>query len=252
MRQKGLVLLPIAIIITLVGVVGYLVYQNTQLQNNIRGSTSPTTVSTTSSPQPTLTPSAIEAKLYLFKFKLKSSNNLPPIPDLPDAKFNSLSDYLSGVLGLPSKSISNLTYDTRSPSPYGQDGAVWSLPFYAILNQPVRLNDTYTDQYLTVYPQVVDDAILPYLIKADYCEKDSDCSVRANMCTLGAFNYYQKYQDPPWGCGPAGYKPEYSWYEYGVVDEKLNCAYELKFDGAKCTNNQCTETGFKKVCIDAI
>jgi hypothetical protein len=53
MRQKGSVLLPVIIIIALIGIVGYLIYQNTQLRNG-GANPSPTITNTaTNLPEPT-------------------------------------------------------------------------------------------------------------------------------------------------------------------------------------------------------
>lgn len=56
MRQKGFVLLPVIIIIALLGVVGYLVYKNTQIQKISGNSTSPSIVPTANLPKPSPTP----------------------------------------------------------------------------------------------------------------------------------------------------------------------------------------------------
>jgi hypothetical protein len=210
--------------------------------------------STTNVNLPTPSPDSLynESRVFLFKFELKSIKNLPPVAENSGKGYHILADYLNNLLGLPDKTITSLVFDIRNNSPYGQVGAVYSIPFYTVLDQPVKLKTSYSDDYLTVYPQVVKKEIVPYLSNMEYCEKDVDCSIRANMCVLGAFNNYQRYTDPPWGCGPAGYKEKYSWYKYGEVDEKLKCTYELKFNSAKCVSNLCTESDYQKVCSEAI
>jgi hypothetical protein len=248
-RQKGFIPIFIILILIGIGILGYFgIFYKSQPRplpeetTSPEASTSPTFSTNTTPPQSTV------SKIFLVKFNLKSESNPPPIHDNPNGKYT-LAEYLDVLFKLPTKSTSNVLFDTRSGSPYGTDNAVLKRPYYIILNQPTKLSSSYTDQYLSATTQVVDDAMLPYLIKNDYCEKDSDCSIRAAMCTVGAYNYYQGYHDPPWGCGPGGYKGAYSWFEYGMYDDQLNCNLDsLEFDGVKCDNHICLETGYKKVC----
>lgn len=77
MRQRGFVLLPV-IIIALIGILGYFVYQNTKLQNVGVNSTSPSSVPNTNFPKPSTTsdPTA-NWKTYedtINKFSIKYPN----------------------------------------------------------------------------------------------------------------------------------------------------------------------------------
>ena len=258
MRQKGfspVIIVIIVIVFILLGAGGYFAYSKGYI--NLAPSKSPPASSSASptanlSPTevPVSSPTSASSKIYLLKLKLKSDSSIPGVGPVAQSEFLRLTDYVASILKLPEKSVTQLLYDTRITAPYQPENAQFNSTFYTLLNQAAVLSSSYEDQFVTASVQSVDDAFLPYLIKSDYCEKDSDCSLGADMCTQGAFNYYKKYVDPPWGCGPGGYKSTYSWFTWGERDATLNCDVELKFDGAKCINNQCAETGFKKVCIE--
>ena len=56
MRQKGSALLPVVIIIILIGVLGYFVYQNTQFKSRVANPSPTITSLATNSPEPSSTP----------------------------------------------------------------------------------------------------------------------------------------------------------------------------------------------------
>jgi len=232
------------------GAIGFFVYSQGYLNSILKKGVTPTPFSTPSANlNPVISPTPSAAKIYLLKLKLKSDSVFPPVGVGQQKDFVKLAEYLNNLLKLPEKSISQLIYDSRESSPYSSNGVLFNSSFYAILNMPTVLNPTAEDQYLSLNIEAVDAAMFPYLVKTDYCEKDADCSLSADICKYGAFNYYKKYVDPPWGCGPGGYKDKYSWFKWGEHDDQLNCEVELKFDGVKCANNECTETAFQKVCV---
>lgn len=235
MRQKGFAL-PILLI--LIGIIAVAYFSFSLSKKSSYETPSPNSTMSAQANSP--------SKLYSVKIDLKSEDSTPPIRDYPDAKYT-LSEYIEKLLGLPSKSISNLLYDTSHGSPY--DRSVFGKKYYIILNQPTTLDPSYGDQFVTMAIERIDDSLLPFLIKNDYCEQDSDCSISNAGCTVGAFNNYHTYIDPPWGCGPAGYKGAYSTFEYGEYDNELDCNLDsIEFSGSKCQNHVCTETGAKKIC----
>jgi hypothetical protein len=255
MNQKGFAHVLILIFIGLIGAVSFFGYKNYKLNKNPVVSPGPTITAIaaeTLTPAPTVplrTPS-VSSKIYLLKLKLKTEASPPPtMADGPGAEIVFLAEYLRRLMSLPKDSINNLLYDVRKPSPYNGEAGPYNSEFYVVFANPQKLDSFYQDQFITLKVELVDNAMLPYLIKNDYCEQDSDCTLRADMCSQGPYNNYQSYRDPPWGCGPGGYKSTYNWFTWGERDEKLNCEVELKFKGSKCEKNSCTDTGYEKVCI---
>lgn len=258
-QKKSFQWLIVIVGILLLGVILFFVYENIKLKQQLNQSQlkqnslpviSPLPTIANSVPTLNISPTVSPAKLFLIKLELKSLSNLPPLAIGPQSEFNNLADYLNNVIGLPKKTLTQLYYDTRSSNPYGSNEAPYQSKFYINFNQSIVLKDLYQDQYINLAIAPSNENLLPYLIKSDYCQQDSDCIIGSDMCTNGAFNYYRLYRDPPWGCGPGGYKNNFSWFKWGEHDDKLNCEVELKFDGAKCVNNQCSESNYQKICTN--
>lgn len=225
----------------------YLFWQNTLLKQQLsrltQASSSPLP---TFSPSPLASPTVETSSIYSIKLQLKTSQ-LPSV----GVGQGTLVEYLNQVLNLPTKTLTQLFYDSNS-NVYDSNKGPYQSKFYIHFNNALALKNFYADEFIEVTVQPEKNNLLPYLIKIDYCEQDSDCEIGNSICTVGAFNHYRLYHDPPWGCGPASYKDNFSWFVYGNHDDELNCDLDsLKFDGVKCVNSQCAETGYQKVCMDA-
>lgn len=247
--QKGN--LPIIIIFLVVlGSFAYFGYKYVKSDKTPKVTNTPA-----ASTSPTSSPSTNKAsKLFHIKFELKSKNNVPKVGyELgykPGEGFERFDDYIESVLKLTPGTISQLSFDYKTTNPYGQmENSQFSQSFYILLNKEVKIEPVMSDSYTSVQVTPTSYSLLPYLVKPDYCEKDTDCNLTSHGCTYGAFNNYRTYIDPPWGCGPGGYKDTYDYVEWGKIDPEMGCAIELEFDGSKCQNSVCTETGVKKVCV---
>lgn len=241
-KSKLMPILLIVLILAVLGAGGLFAYKNFFVKTPEPTPTPETTPATTTDP---IDETTINSKIYLLTVRLKSDTVLPPWQTDAETGIKNLAEYLSSVLGLQKDDISSLLYKTTS-SPYSDP---YNTSYYALFQNRQQLDKNYSDKYVSVATELVNEDLLPYLIKNEYCEKDSDCSIRSNMCAVGAYNYYQQFVDGPWGCGPAGYKDIYG-FEYGMYDEIMKCDLDsLKFDGVKCVKNLCTEVGMQKVCM---
>lgn len=94
MRQKGFILLPVIIIVILIGVLGYFIYQNTQLQKNGGNLTAPSVIPTVNSPKSSLTlNSTANWKTYTdpkynysFKYPTRYEIEKPMFEALPEGE----------------------------------------------------------------------------------------------------------------------------------------------------------------------
>ncbi len=90
-----------------------------------------------------------------------------------------------------------------------------------------------------------DNNLGSYLANPKYCQQDSDCQFRSNLCNIGAYNPYHQFFIP-WGCGPGTYEGLGDGME---LQEKLGCQdFEIKYDSLKCNNNSCQTINPKAVC----
>lgn len=128
----------------------------------------------------------------------------------------------SELLGLM-KVDANFYYDSRSEKPFTTSN------FKLLASTEYEIsNIDFEDEHLSAKVLGVKDELLPYLIN-NYCQKNSDCSVRvAESCTKAPLNYYGSYLK--FGCGEQ------------VCQDK-------KYTGvAKCVDNKCTASFVKVQC----
>ena len=88
-------------------------------------------------------------------------------------------------------------------------------------------------EYLFVFPsgfiseskdiQKIDQNILPYLQNSKYCQINSDCSYRQNICTFDFYNHYQQVLD------------DYSCHN----EEYYSCQAHPEYESIQCKNNEC-------------
>lgn len=178
---------------------------------------------------------------YYVKLKLKASDNEP----LVETHYP-LREYLQEILELTEENIAQLevVYDTREGNPSRNDISIYNFNYY-VKNEQVDPTTVYTDDYTTVQVGTVDRRTVGYLADADYCEKDSDCTIRHNFCTYGSFNYYHPYQDL-WGC-PVVTDEEGN--TFGAPDEERGCETVVKYQSSKCLDNTCTAQGRSVDCV---
>lgn len=250
-KSKLVPVLVIFLLITL-GLAGFFAYKYVQ------NSKTPIPA-TTATPDPvateTIQPEQVVKRVYVFTPQLKDPATLPPVGE-PDANGpRTLAVYITKLLGLNYNEDTvpaelpplKVYYNTSLTTPYGTESNLFVNPLYILLDQPAALKSSYADNYLTATVTPAEE-LLTYLVKNDYCTSDSECSIRSAACTYGAFNNYQVYIDPPWGCGPGGYKEGTNYTPWGTYSEELSCETEMEFGGSKCLQNTCVETEVKQVC----
>jgi hypothetical protein len=247
MKRQGFAAIVVIFLVVL-SVFGYLGYKYLKSPPGPLPSESATVSPTVI---PTVPPKITLSKLYSIKISLKTETNIPKLGYGTESPgFEKFDDYLESVLKLSPGSISQIIFDFKTTSPYGDATDPFNGTYFITLNKEVTLDKNYSDSFVTIAVSPESYSLLPFLVKNDYCEKDADCNLTSDVCTYGAFNNYRKYIDPPWGCGPGGYKDNYDWFKWGEIDPEMGCAVELKFEGSVCQNNQCSETGMKKSCLE--
>lgn len=114
-----------------------------------------------------------------------------------------------------------------------------AVTFYVLFDQVLVANQNYGDDqfFVTVIREV--PKLQPYLANGDYCEQDSDCSIRYNWCEKGGWNDYQAYIEDI-GC-TAGFNEG----QLDTTAENLGCDTSYypgviaQYSGTRCINNNC-------------
>lgn len=158
-----------------------------------------------------------------------------------DDPFNSIDQYsiIADTLNVNSNDFSGtFVFDTRVTSPYKnlygkseQDyyRSRYNNDYFILLNKSkVDTKKTYSKNNFTINASEIDQKLTPYLEDASYCQVDSDCVIRHEICSNGAYNNYSQ-MPPVFGCS-------------GSFDEN-GCNIEKKYTGAKCQQNKCIELG---------
>jgi len=105
-----------------------------------------------------------------------------------------------------------------------------------------------SDNFIEIKLQKTDGNLIPYLknpktdnLDSKYCQLDSDCIIRANLCSTGSYNQYTIYIDT-FGCGGGHYDEQY------YPDEQ--CHRRITYSNPKCQNNQCiSDENLSSECI---
>lgn len=181
---------------------------------------------TQNSPVPTFDPS--KASWYKVRIKV-------------DDPFEIIDQYsiIANTLNLNSNDFSDtLVFDTRSTDPYknlysksDQDyyRTRYNNDYFVFLNKTkVDTKKTYSKNNFTINASEIDQKLASFLEDASYCQVDTDCVIRNEICSNGAYNHYSQ-MPPTFGCS-------------GSFDEN-GCNIEKKYTGAKCQQNKCIGLG---------
>ncbi len=250
-RLNAILLLLIFLLLVASGYLGYQIYKlNQKLETGdfkaVTPSATQSNLSLSNETTQTLSTPEEESRTFIIDLKLKNAQQ-PPVGLTAESKFNSLADYLASLVEVDQQIRVFYNPLTTNPYPRGEETNLFNSSFYLALTKAEELKTNYQDDFLSAEVKPV-TGLYTYLMKNDYCEEDADCMIGASMCTHGVFNHYREYQDPPWGCGPPGYKDGYRW---GTYSDQLDCYTELKFDGARCFKNTCVPVKREVVCTDA-
>lgn len=193
--------------------------------------------------EPSPTPQKVER---LYKIAL----SIDPATFQEDDFFNFK---LSRTLELESKGswgeeiVMRIYFDTRLGSPYKVDGDnKYKMSYLLLTDKILDTNKIYEKDGLRVVVSDADKGLINYLKDPDYCEQESDCVIRENLCDYGSFNYYQEYHSI-FGCGPA-YYPEVG-KDSRELEEENNCSVEVSYNSSKCISNRCVGEELHIQCI---
>lgn len=98
---------------------------------------------------------------------------------------------------------------------------------------PLDFSKIHDHESFTVAVVIGEQTLFPYITNADYCEVDSDCTIRIEDCGQGAFNYYSDVGPSAWGCEVPYYPDEdQQWLGWQ--------------EGKKFVEESCEEKGFSR------
>jgi hypothetical protein len=137
-------------------------------------------------------------------------------------------------------------YDTRLGDPLDQDQAdKFNFSYYLITSAPLT-TDT-TQNYATkINISPVDPDLIPYFQNAVYCRISADCTIRDNLCSYGAFNYYHPFKDG-WLCRG---KTDPDGRSLLIYDDTKQCKAQKEFAGPQCINQRCTASQVITQCTN--
>ncbi len=189
-------------------------------------------------PSPTV---AVKSGVYTVKMTLLDSLKKPTTQN----GYFTLVKYLASRLKFSADEAA-VYFDTRITQDMNRDSGMFNGQYIlwlksGLLETPIEDEDGFVKLLVTS----LDEKIIPYLHNpqtnandAMYCEVNGDCSVRDNICSIGAYNSYQIFVDV-YGCGPDGQ------YE---ISKDGSCWRKKKLSNPRCIKNTCTATVELGVC----
>lgn len=257
-RGFSTIVLGIVITVILLAGAGVLLWQQTKLPAVPAGEATPPPAASESSPAPAAQAGPVPAssnndiwyrmRVEFLNFGEKSHQVYFPefnyfYPAVLPGILNVLSEgklerqyprgYPSRILFDTTKVNSN---NTGKPDPNNDYPADY---FFALNPENSEVFEYKTYQYnnlennlkITFFP--LEPNLIPFLSSNEYCEKDSDCSIRHFFCTTGSYNHFDSVKG---GYGCAGM--------YATEEDKRQCnlATEhpvVKYEGPICRSNKC-------------
>ncbi len=135
-----------------------------------------------------------------------------------------------------------------SDKPWWSEGDYY-IAFVAGAQSPIL--SPYQTDGVNVEITKMDPQYISYIKDADYCQQDSDCRIRTEFCSVGAFNNFSQMTNVPvFGCEFGMNYPDEDQFELGVEAGKAfakTCKKnektilpEIEYAvGARCIDNKC-------------
>lgn len=155
--------------------------------------------------------------------------------------------FLAESFGFPQNMISNIVFDTREGIP---NDNIYNSSYYIIVDNGVELKNEYKNKDISIRTERADQSLIPYIEDPDYCRADTDCVVRKNFCSYGAYNYYHAFLDV-WGC-ENGYYPEEDEDTLEKACDTGTQHAEVNYTNAKCVDHRCAGQGGTITCAEGV
>lgn len=149
-----------------------------------------------------------------------------------------IDDWIMNNMEIPKSNIFKIIYDTSQGSSYSEGR--FDIGYYVFL-KGIKISDKkYQGNNLSANVSTINTGLLPYLNDPSYCQTDSDCIIRTNFCSYGAYNKFAEHAI--FGCEGITYPQENQAELSTLCKPKLEFA-RISYSGSKCLDNKCIPIG---------
>lgn len=194
-------------------------------------------------------PQNFEPTVYKFSFELNSGSYLvaPEVYKLiADSNDYWLEGYRDGFPGI--------YFDVASGRTVGDlvSGPFEGVEFYLLSGWDLEVGKTYSNDLYSVTILSEHSDLVPYLENNDYCEQDSDCSIRYDWCEKGGWNNFTSYHEGR-GCQFGGNEGQPDGIEAELGCEELPASKGIiaQYSSVSCINNSCVADNPSFTCAES-